>query len=188
MSAVTIDEFTVTTTAIEGLLVLRPKSVHDERGVVRELFRTSAFESAGLSVAPWRQVNATESRAGSIRGLHGEAMTKLVGVVSGEAFGAYVDVRRESPSAGEVVTVDLRPGVQVFIPPGVCNGFQSITDTQYVYCFDDEWSPTMAGWAVNPLDPALDIPWPVRVDPDDRAQVSAKDASLPSLREVLGRP
>jgi dTDP-4-dehydrorhamnose 3,5-epimerase len=44
----------------------------------------------------------------------------------------------------------------------------------------------MAGVAVHPLDPALGIDWPVPVDADDPAQVSAKDASNPLLAEVLG--
>lgn len=182
-----IEPFDVAATSIEGLLVLRPKSIHDERGSVRELFRASAFRDAGIDIGPWRQINATESARGAIRGLHGETMTKLVGVVSGWAYGAYVDVRPSSPTAGVVVTVELRIGVQVLIPPGVCNGFQSFSDerTQYVYCFDDEWAPDMPGSSVNPLDPDLGIEWPITPDPDDPAQVSAKDAALPMLRDVL---
>ena len=43
----------------------------------------------------------------------------------------------------------------------------------------------MSGVAVNPLDPALDIPWPLAIDVADPAQLSAKDAGLPSLAEVL---
>ena len=182
-----IEPFEVSTSAIDGLLVLRTKSIHDERGAVRELFRASAFDEAGIEAGPWQQVNATESQPGAIRGLHGEAMTKLVGVVSGWAFGAYVDVRPDSPTAGGVVTVELRLGVQVLVPPGVCNGFQSCGDapTQYVYCFDDEWRPGMPGVAVNPLDPELGIRWPIPPDVEDRSRVSAKDAALPTLREVL---
>ena len=115
-------------------------------------------------------------------------MTKLVAVVQGEAVGAYVDARPDSTTRGAVVTVALRPGTQVLVPAGVCNGFQSVSPdgTQYLYCFDAEWMPGMPGVAVNPLDPALGITWPVPVDPADRAQISAKDAGLPALAEVLG--
>jgi dTDP-4-dehydrorhamnose 3,5-epimerase len=84
--------------------------------------------------------------------------------------------------------VTLTKGQQVLVPKGVCNGFQSVSPgvTQYLYCFDAEWAPGMAGTAVNPLDPELAIPWPLPVDTADRAQVSAKDGALPTLREVLG--
>jgi dTDP-4-dehydrorhamnose 3,5-epimerase len=131
------------------------------------------------------QVNVTETSQGAIRGLHGEAMTKLVAVVHGEAYGAYVDTRADSPSRGKVVTVPLVKGTQVLVPPGVCNGFQSVSPgvSQYLYCFDAEWVPGMSGVAVNPLDPDLGIVWPI---PVDRELVSAKDAGLPSLRDVLG--
>lgn len=183
-----ITPFSTQTTDIDGLLVIRMKQVTDDRGTIRELFRHSAFADSGSTVGPWLQVNATETSQGAIRGLHGEAMTKLVAIVHGEAFGAYVDVRPDSPSRGKVVTVRLTKGIQVLVPAGVCNGFQSVSPgiSQYLYCFDAEWLPGMSGVAVNPLDPDLGIIWPISVDVNDRAQVSAKDAGLPPLREVLG--
>jgi dTDP-4-dehydrorhamnose 3,5-epimerase len=189
MTTPQITPFRTEATDIDGLLVVRMKQITDDRGTIRELFRHSAFADAGVApVGPWLQVNATETSQGAIRGLHGEAMTKLVAIVAGEAFGAYVDARPDSPSRGKVVTVPLVKGTQVLVPPGVCNGFQSVSPgiSQYLYCFDAEWVPGMSGVAVNPLDPDLGIIWPIPVDANDRAQVSAKDAGLPPLREVLG--
>ena len=78
------------------------------------------------------------------------------------------------------------PGVQVLVPSGVANGFQALVDgTQYVYCFDKEWRPDVEGRSCNPLDPQLQIDWPLPVDPDDRAQVSAKDIAAPMVAEWL---
>ena len=187
--ATSVIAFEVSKTAIDGLLVLSMKQVSDERGTIWEFFRESALQAAGADAGLWRQINVTQSRQGTIRGLHGEAMTKLVAIVSGEAFGAYVDARPDSSTAGAVVTVRLVPGVQVLVPAGVCNGFQSVSaePTQYVYCFDDEWSPGMAGVAVNPFDAELGISWPIAIDRDDRALLSAKDAAAPILAEVLAR-
>ncbi|MDQ1402469.1 MAG: dTDP-4-dehydrorhamnose 3,5-epimerase, partial [Actinomycetota bacterium] len=151
-------------TAIDGLMLITMKQIDDERGVVREFYRASAWAEAGLpDLGPWLQVNVTESKAGALRGLHGEDMFKLVAIASGEAFGAYVDARPGSASLGKVVTAELVVGRQVLVPKGVCNGFQSVTDTQYLYCFDSEWKPGMAGTAVHPLDPALGIHWPLDV-------------------------
>jgi len=53
-----------------------------------------------------------------------------------------------------------------------------------VYCFTNEWVPGMAGVAVNPLDPALAIQWPLPVDVSDPAQLSAKDAAQPNLADL----
>jgi dTDP-4-dehydrorhamnose 3,5-epimerase len=80
------------------------------------------------------------------------------------------------------VTVALTVGVQVLVPPGVCNGFQAVSaeGCQYLYCFDTEWSPQLTGVAVNPLDPALDIRWPLA------PIVSTKDSAAPPFAELQG--
>jgi dTDP-4-dehydrorhamnose 3,5-epimerase len=186
---VEIVDFAVAPSAIDGLLLVTVKQVHDERGTVRELYRASAFHDDGhAGVGPWAQINLTATKQGALRGLHAEAMTKLVTVAAGEAFGAYVDLRTGSATWGAVVTARLVPGVQVLVPRGVANGFQAVAEgtTEYLYCFDEEWAPGMAGLACNPLDPALGIEWPIPVDPDDRAQISAKDLAAPLLADLQG--
>ena len=177
------------TTPIEGLVVMRAKCVTDERGTVREAYRASAVVEAG--VAPLDrivQVNVTQTEPGAVRGIHAEDMTKLVGVAAGEGLGVYVDLRDRSASRGVVHTVDLVAGVHVLVPRGVGNGFQAVgsTPAQYLYCFDEEWRPDMAGVAITPLDPALGVAWPVPIDASDRSQISEKDANAPSLAELLG--
>jgi dTDP-4-dehydrorhamnose 3,5-epimerase len=176
-----------TGTAIDGLLVITTKAVTDERGTVREFFRTSGFAEAGVPVPDrWEQVNMTWTHTGGVRGLHGEAMTKLVGIAAGEAFGAYVDARAGSATYGAVVTVPLTVGTQVLVPAGVLNGFQAVSEggCQYLYCFDTEWRPSMAGVAVTPLDPALGIDWPLPLDPADPSRVSAKDVAAPTFASL----
>jgi dTDP-4-dehydrorhamnose 3,5-epimerase len=180
--------FSAVPTAIDGLYLIEMKEVRDERGVIREFYRESTFIETGLpSLGPWLQMNSTETKQGVIRGLHGENMCKLVAIVEGEAFGAYVDARPQSPSCGAVVTTPLLKGMQVLVPAGVCNGYQSVSrgSTQYLYSFDREWTPDMSGTAVHPLDPALGIEWPIPVDPADATQISTKDSGLPSLAEAL---
>ena len=177
-----VTDFEERSTPIGGLLVIRTKHVDDERGTVRELYRRSTFQD---SISAPRQVNLTSSRLGAIRGLHGEDMTKLVGLAAGAGFGAYLDVRPASASFGALVTLDLEPGTQVLVPSGVCNGFQACSDDcLYLYCFDSEWEPAMPGVAVNPLDPDLAIAWPIAIDPADRSLISEKDATLPTFAEL----
>ena len=186
---VEITPFDARPTEIDGLLLLTMKQAEDERGVVREFYRQSAIADAGLpALGPWRQVNVTYSRQGAVRGLHAEDMVKLVAVVAGEAFAAYVDLRPDSDTYGKVVTATLTPGMQVLVPKGVGNGFQALSEggCQYLYCFDAEWAPGMAGVACTPLDPTLAIDWPLAIDPDDPSQVSAKDRDAPPFSQ-LGR-
>ena len=176
-------EATAEPTAIDGLHIIRTKVVEDERGAVREILRPSTLVGLGLAHLQVRQVNLTSTWSGAVRGIHAEAMHKLVGVAAGEAFGVWVDLR-PGPARGRVVTAPLVLGVQALVPPGVGNGLQAITDCEYLYCFDQEWMPGMPGACVHPLDPELGIAWPLDVDAADRAQLSAKDAAQPLLSDL----
>jgi dTDP-4-dehydrorhamnose 3,5-epimerase len=184
----TIIELATAATAIEGLFLITMRQATDERGTVREFYRESAFEA--VSLGPWLQVNVTETVQGGVRGLHAEDMDKLVAVVAGEAFGAYVDTRPASATFGTVVTSTLVPGAQVLVPRGVANGFQATATgaTQYLYCFDHEWAPGMAGVACSPVDPALGIDWPLPIDLDDRSRISAKDLAAPPFADARNDP
>jgi dTDP-4-dehydrorhamnose 3,5-epimerase len=126
----------------------------------------------------------TESARGVVRGMHAEDMTKLLTVASGEALGA---LRRPPPGSPTFGGRDRRvaAGVQVLVPAGVANGFQALTDGASTCTASTEWHPGMAGEACNPL--GLGIEWPIAVDPDDPAQLSAKDAASPRLADLLDR-
>lgn len=178
-------EFGTRAAAIDGLVIVTMKQVTDDRGTVRELFRRSAFEAAGVSLDRIDQVNITHTRKGAVRGMHAEAMTKLVTLAHGRAHGIYVDMRRDSPTFATVEEVELAPGVQVLVPAGVANGFQALTSpAEYAYCFDREWSPSMPGSAFSPLDPIVAGRWPLMFDPSDPKFLSVKDREAPLFEAV----
>ena len=178
-------EFTTQAGSIDGLSIVTMKQITDDRGTVRELFRRSTFEAAGVALARIEQVNITHTRQRAVRGMHAEAMTKLVTVAHGRAHGVYVDLRHESPTFGVVDEVVLEPGVQVLVPSGVANGFQALSEpTQYAYRFDHEWSPGMPGSAFNPLDPLVCDRWPLPFEASDPRYRSAKDREAPAFAEV----
>jgi dTDP-4-dehydrorhamnose 3,5-epimerase len=178
----------VESTPIKGLYLITEKQVIEQRGAIREAYRKSSFSDMQVDqIGPWMQINVTETKKGAIRGIHAENMNKLVGVVSGEGFGAYVDLREDSPTKGVVFTTTLTKGKQVFVPKGVGNSFQSVSDepTQYLYCFDEEWVPEMKNSSITPFDPELNIEWPIAVDPQNRDLVSEKDFTAPLLKDIL---
>lgn len=186
--SVHVEPFASNNSNIEGLKIIQAKRVTDDRGTVRELYRDSAYvEVLTENIKGWKQINLTKTKKGAIRGLHGEAMSKLVTVAYGSVFGAYVDTRPDSKTFGAVQTVHITPGIQVFVPQGVCNGFQALEDTEYLYFFDNEWTPGMPGTALCPLDPELGIPWPIPIDAADLNQISEKDSKAPTLKELRDR-
>lgn len=181
----TVIDFTSRPGRIDGLVIVSMKQVSDERGTVRELFRRSAFAEVATPFGQIDQINLTLTNLASVRGMHAEEMTKLVAVAHGHAHGVYVDVRVDSTTFGMVDEVGLEPGVQVLVPSGVANGFQALApETQYAYCFDHEWAPGMPGSAFTPLDPLVVDRWPLSIDPDDPAQISAKDRSAPTFAQL----
>ena len=182
-----IKPFKALESKIDGLKIINVKMVTDDRGTVRELYRESEhMVILPNSVSNWKQVNLTRTKQGAVRGLHGEAMSKLVTVAVGSVFGVYVDTRPDSKTFGAVETVHITPGIQVFVPQGVCNGFQALEDnTEYLYFFDNEWVSGMAGTALTPLDSELKIDWPIPIDAENREQISEKDAKAPRLRELI---
>ena len=179
------NNMSTSTSEIDGLYIIQPKTVTDERGTVRELFRFSAYSDI-LPSTTWSQINLTQTKKGAVRGLHAESMSKLVTVAKGSAFGVYVDIRNDSTSFGKIVTVDLYPGVQVFVPNGVCNGFQALeNNTECLYFFDSEWIPGMSGQALSPLASDLKIEWPIPINPNNLEQISEKDLKAPTLQDII---
>lgn len=181
-----MSEFGSRPTAIDGVTVITAFSVPEPRGEIRELFRESRYAALLPESTAWKQINLSATKRGAIRGLHAEEITKLVTVAAGRVFAVYLDARPASPTRGVVATLEIVPGIQVLVPRGVCNGFQALEDSEYLYFFDAEWAPGMPGVSVNPLDPELGISWPIPVNPADRSQVSEKDATAPTMREALG--
>lgn len=174
-------------TDIEGLYTVQFKVIGDDRGSVMEFYRQSEFEATGLpSLGDRPQTNAPLSVKGALRGVHAEYAHKLVSVASGKVYAVIVDLRKDSPTAGQWRSFELERGKGLFVSSGLGNSFQSVSDepSLYLYYFETEWTPDMPGVACDPLDPELAITWPI---PEGQGMIiSDKDKANPSLKEVLG--
>ncbi len=171
-----------TPTDIQGLQLLEFKRFADERGFFSGPYQAEEFAEAlpGVDFKPV-QVSHSRSRKGVLRGIHAEPWNKFVYVARGEIFGAYVDLRPEN--FGTVVTVTIPEGRGVFVPKGVANSFQALSDeVDYVYVVDGLWkagtSYPMLAWG----DSQLNIAWPITPP-----ELSDKDKVNPSLEEVKSK-
>jgi dTDP-4-dehydrorhamnose 3,5-epimerase len=176
---------TISTTGIAGLWRVDYRLFPDDRGSVMELYRQSEFESLGLpSLGERPQVNAPLTARGAVRGIHGEFAHKLVSVASGKIFAAIVDFRKDSETFGKVETFELERGQGLFVSNGLGNSFQSTSDepSVYLYYFEQEWSPTMPGVSVNPLDSELNIQWPIKQG--EGMILSPKDLANPPFSDL----
>src|SRR5690606_36536602 len=118
-------------------------------------------------------------------GVHAEPWDKLVSVVAGRVFGAWVDLR-EGPTFGASFTLELDETTAVFVPEGVGNSYQTLTEgAVYSYLVNDHWSPDAEYTMLNLADPTVAIDWPI---PLIEAVVSDKDQAHPTLDRVTPVP
>ena len=174
-------------TDIEGLVVLEPRVFGDSRGYFFESFNARTFEEAVGNVN-FVQDNESKSSYGVVRGLHFQkpphAQAKLVRVVKGKVLDVAVDLRKDSPTFGKYVAVELSEDNhrQMFIPRGFAHGFSVLSDeVVFQYKCDNYYAPESEG-AVAWDDPDLDIDWRV---PADKVLLSEKDKKHPFLKDIL---
>lgn len=156
---------TITKTSIEGLLLLEPRVFEDDRGAFFESFNELQFNEAVGRPIKFIQDNQSVSKKGVLRGLHFQvnprAQGKLVRVAKGRVIDVAVDIRRNSPTYGNHVAVELSAenNTQFWIPEGFAHGFVSLEDdTIFCYKCTDYYAPSCEG-SLLWNDQNLNIDW-----------------------------
>lgn len=172
-----------TKTTIEGLVVY-DLSVHgDSRGWFKENWQREKMLAIGLpDFEPVQNNFSYNDKRGVARGIHAEPWDKFISLGAGKVFGFWVDIRKGSPTYGEVFTTEIDPTKAIFVPSGVANGYQTLEDdTVYSYLVNDHWSADATYSNVSMFDESLGIEWPI---PLDECEVSDKDKAHPSLKDA----
>lgn len=152
-------------TEIEDVVIIEPKVFGDERGFFMETYRTELFNEH-CAPREFVQENHSKSAKGVLRGLHYQTENtqgKLVRVVRGSVFDVAVDMRRDSPTFGQWVGVELSEENkrQLWVPEGFAHGFYVMSDeAEFVYKCTDIYNPS-AEVSVRWDDPSLNIRWPL---------------------------
>lgn len=174
-------------TAIDGVLIFEPKLFGDARGFFMESFNQKIFDDAVGGHTAFVQDNHSRSAKGVLRGLHFQraphAQGKLVRCAAGAVFDVAVDIRRDSPTFGQWVGVELNAENQrqLWIPAGLAHGFLVLSESaDFLYKTTDYYAPQAEG-AVRWDDPDLAIAWP---DVGMAPLLSGKDAAAPLLRDA----
>ena len=174
-------------TAIEGVWIIEPKIFKDARGYFFEAFKKEEFESHIGKRVDFIQDNESKSTFGVLRGLHyqkGEySQAKLVRVIQGKVLDVAVDIRRQSPTFGQHVAVELsgENKRQLYIPRGFAHGFSVLSETAvFAYKCDNFYcKEAEGGLCVN--DPALGIDWQIDMS---KANVLERDLNHPLLKDL----
>lgn len=175
-------------TEIAGVKIIEPRIFGDERGYFFECFSVRDFAAqTGMDIT-FVQDNESKSRYGVLRGLHFQkppfAQAKLVRVVEGTVLDIAVDIRRNSPTFGRHVAVELSGSNhrQLFLPKGMAHGFSVLSDeVVFQYKCDEYYHPEAEG-AIAWDDPTLAIDWQL---PADKVILSDKDKRHPKFNEFV---
>ena len=172
---------------IAGVFTFTPMLRPDDRGVFLEAFKADVFAGAIGRALDLKQMNISVSRAGTVRGVHfadvppGQA--KYVQCLAGRILDVVVDIRVGSPTFGQwdAVELDDVDRKALYIAEGLGHAFCALSDSATVgYLCSEPYAPGREH-GINPLDPALGLPWP----DGSRSVLSPKDAAAPTLAEAV---
>ena len=173
-------------TKIPGVFIIEPKLFGDERGYFCETFKDEEFREK-IGPISFVQENENKSSYGVLRGIHFQkppyTQSKLARVVEGAVLDVAVDLRKESPTFGQWVGVELSADnhLQLFLPKGMGHAMICLTETcVFQYKVDNYYAPQSEGYVAWD-DPDLNINWQV---PIDKIVLSEKDKHHPRLTEL----
>lgn len=177
-----------TRTKISDVIICEPKVFGDHRGYFMESFKEDTLKDFLGYKINFCQDNESSSSKGVLRGLHyqinGFEQTKLVRVIQGKVIDVAVDIRKESPTFGQHVAVELSAEnkKQLLVPKGFAHGFIVLSDTAiFSYKVDAPYSfENEKGLAYD--DPKLNIDWGLL---KDELILSEKDKQNPTLDKAV---
>lgn len=173
--------------AIPGAFLVQCEPIRDERGWFARALCQRELAENGVDFQVRQANRSFNQKAGTLRGFHFQfpphAETKLLICVQGSLVDVVVDLRPESPTFLQHVSVELRSDLHlgVLIPQRCCHALQTLTDaTEILYQMSTFYSPE-AEFGLRWDDPQLGVSWPLEV-----SEISAKDAAWPLLSDSLG--
>lgn len=176
----------IISTEFDGLFILEPTVIGDERGFFMESYSRKTLLENGIEIN-FVQDNQSRSIKGVLRGLHFQkapyAQTKLVRVLSGSIIDIVVDLRKGKPTYGKHFTLELSADNkrQLLVPKGFAHGFLVLSDYADVFYKTDEFYHKEADGGISFNDPSLGLS---DIFQGESLILSEKDKNLPLLAEA----
>ena len=173
---------------IKGIFEIQLKPYEDRRGFFMRVYDAQLFEKYKIN-KNWVQENQSLSvEKGVIRGMHFQlpphSEAKLIRVINGKIYDAFIDLRKGSTTFGQWDSINLSAENKkmIYIPRGFAHGFCTLTEKcEILYKMDNYYTPNSEG-NIKWNDPDVGINWPVS-DPI----ISEKDLKAKSFREFTER-
>ncbi|WP_247335746.1 MULTISPECIES: dTDP-4-dehydrorhamnose 3,5-epimerase [unclassified Bradyrhizobium] len=175
----------ITETELKGAYIIDIERREDSRGFFGRAFCQREFRTLGLNPVIAQANIASNTRRGTLRGMHFQfppaSETKLVRCTRGAILDIIVDLRPESPTYLQHVAVELNESSHrsLYVPERFAHGYQTLVDnTDTSYQVGQFYTPEAeSGLMYN--DPRLGLTWPLPV-----SVISEKDQNFRLLNEV----
>lgn len=169
-------------TTLKGSYVIDLSLFTDNRGGFARTFCKKEFEQIGHSKEFVQFNHSYNTAKGTVRGMHYQVPPyqeiKLISCVKGAVHDVIIDVRKNSPTFLQHISVELSEENKrmIYIPEGFAHGFQTLTDhAELIYHHSQYYTPN-ADAGLNCSDPELGISWPLEI-----SVISEKDKTIPYL-------
>jgi dTDP-4-dehydrorhamnose 3,5-epimerase len=171
-------------TKLKGAFIIELERREDERGFFARGFCQEEFSAHGLKPVIAQGNIASNRRKGTLRGMHFQyppaAETKLVRCTRGAIVDIIVDLRPESPTYLQHISVQLDEEnmLALYVPERFAHGYQAMQDnTDTSYQVGAFYTPDAEGGLMHD-DPRLGLEWPLPV-----SIISAKDQKFALLAD-----
>jgi len=175
----------IKTTNLPDVLIIESEIYRDNRGYFTETFNFEKFQEVAGDFNIM-QANQSKSKHGVIRGLHFQTppftQAKLVHVVKGEVLDIIVDIRTDSPTFGQHMSIILNGSnkTRLYVPKGFAHGFITLSkDAIFQYYVDGTYAPNFES-GIRFDDKTLNIDWKLKRN----IVLNDKDKNLKSFNEI----
>ncbi|RDX35479.1 dTDP-4-dehydrorhamnose 3,5-epimerase [Arcobacter sp. HD9-500m-PIT-SAG03] len=174
-------------TCLDGVLILEPKIFQDDRGFFMESYSSKTFLKNNLHFNFVQDNHSFSKNKYTFRGLHYQqnpkAQTTLIRVVSGGILDIVVDIRKNSPTYGKNIMIQLSSSnfQQLLIPKGFAHGFLTLTDNVNILYKMDEYYEPKYDKILNVKDSELNIDLGVDLD---KVTMAIKDKEAPLFIDI----
>ena len=154
-------------TKLKGAFVIELQRLEDDRGFFARTFCHKEFQEHNLNTSIVQSNISYNKKKGTLRGLHMQLPphqeSKLIKCISGAIYDVIVDMRQESVTFQQWISVELNSEnhKMLYVPEGFAHGFITLKDaTEVSYQMNQFYKPGVEkGFRWD--DPALQISWPM---------------------------
>lgn len=173
-------------THIEGVYVIKPEIIGDERGGFFRYFCKNEFKTI-LNKEFVQMNHSINKEKGTLRGLHYQksphSEAKLIRCIRGSILDVFVDLRKNSATflqwGSQKLTEENHE--MIFLPEGIAHGFITLEDNTHLNYHHTEFYNPNAEGGFRYDDPTLNIDWEIAP-----SIISERDKKHPFIENFKG--